>query len=224
MSTIASYAKYAVLWCFMPSVASLRTQQLQRGILLEYLTIGWNIVEGIVAVASGTLSGSIALVGFGVDSFIETSSGVILLWRLRAEHRGTNAERVERIALRLVGVSFMVLAAYVAFDSAKTLIHGEAPERSILGIAIAVASLIVMPWLASEKRKTAGNLSSAALRADSRQTSLCAYLSFILLAGLLLNALLGWWWADPIAGLCMVPIIINEGREALHGKTCSDCQ
>jgi len=111
-----------------------------------------------------------------------------------------------------------------AADCAKTLIQREAPERSILGIAIAVASLIVMPWLASEKRKTARNLSSAALRADSKQTSLCAYLSFILLAGLLLNALLGWWWADPISGLCMVPIIINEGREALHGKTCSDCR
>src|SRR5689334_5037765 len=110
----------------MPTGASLRTQQLKRGILLEYLTIGWNIVEGIVAVASGALSGSIALVGFGVDSFIETSSGVILLWRLRAEHRGTNAEQVERIALNLVGVSFMLLAAYVAFDCAKTLIQREA--------------------------------------------------------------------------------------------------
>jgi divalent metal cation (Fe/Co/Zn/Cd) transporter len=207
----------------MPTVASLRTQQLQRGILLEYLTIGWNIVEGVVAVASGALSGSIALVGFGVDSFIETSSGVILLWRLRAEHRGTHAERVERIALKLVGVSFLILVAYVAFDCAKTLIQREAPERSILGIAIAVVSLVVMPWLAGEKRKTAGNLRSAALRADSRQTSLCAYLSSILLAGLLLNALLGWWWADPIAGLCMLPIIINEGREALQGKSCSDC-
>ena len=192
--------------------------------MLEYLTIGWNIIEGVVAVASGAISGSIALMGFGIDSFIETSSGAILLWRLRAEHRGTNSDRVERIALKLVGVSFMLLAAYVVFECAKSLIRGEAPERSILGIAIAVLSLIVMPWLASEKRRTAGKLSSAALRADSRQTSLCAYLSFILLAGLLLNAIFGWWWADAVAGLCMVPIIINEGREALHGKTCSDCR
>lgn len=208
----------------MHTVTASRTRQLQRGILLEYLTVGWNIIEGIVAVASGTLSGSIALVGFGIDSFIETSSGGILLWRLHAEHRGHSAERVERVALKLVGISFLLLAAYVAFDCTKSLMRHEAAERSLLGIAIAVLSLIVMPWLASEKRKTAGSLQSSALRADSRQTSLCAYLSFILLAGLLLNALLGWWWADPIAGLCMVPIIINEGREALQGKACPDCQ
>lgn len=201
-----------------------RGHHLQRGIVLEYLTIGWNIVEGCVAVGSGVVSGSIALVGFGVDSFIETSSGGILLWRLRAEHRGRDAERVERRALRLVGVSFMLLAAYVAFESIKSLVEKEAPERSAIGIGIAALSLIVMPWLAHAKRKTAGNLQSAALRADSRQTSLCAYLSAIVLSGLLLNALLGWWWADPVAGLGMLPIIVNEGREALRGETCPDCR
>jgi divalent metal cation (Fe/Co/Zn/Cd) transporter len=200
-----------------------RNQELQRGILLEYLTVAWNLIEGIVAVASGAASGSIALVGFGIDSFIETSSGGVLLWRLRAEHHGHDAEQVERKALKLVGVSFMLLAAYVAFESVKSLIEREVPERSVVGIAIAVLSLIAMPWLAYQKRKTAGNLGSAALKADSRQTSLCAYLSLILLAGLLLNALAGWWWADPVAGLCMVPIIVKEGREALRGETCSDC-
>ena len=200
-----------------------RNQQLQRGILLEYLTVAWNIIEGIVAVASGAASGSVALVGFGIDSFIETSSGGILLWRLRAEHRGQDAKRVERKALKLVGVSFMLLAAYVTFESAKSLIGREAPEGSVIGIVIAVLSLIVMPWLAYQKRTTARNLSSAALKADSRQTSLCAYLSVILLVGLLLNAPVGWWWADPIAGLCMVPIIVNEGREALRGEPCSNC-
>ena len=200
-----------------------RTTQLERGMRLEYLTIAWNVVEGVVAVASGFLSGSIALIGFGVDSFIETSSGGVLLWRLRAEKRGQDAERVERIALKLVGVSFLLLAAYVAIDSIKSLIEKEAPERSIVGIVVAVLSLIVMPWLAHAKRKSAGGLNSAALRADARQSSLCAYLSAILLAGLLLNALLRWWWADPVAALCMVPIIANEGREALKGKTCSDC-
>jgi divalent metal cation (Fe/Co/Zn/Cd) transporter len=200
-----------------------RYQQLQRGILLEYLTVAWNIVEGIVAIASGAVSGSIALVGFGIDSFIETSSGGILLWRLRAEHRGHDAKRVERKALKLVGVSFMLLAAYVTFESVKSLIGREAPERSVVGIVIAVLSLIVMPWLAYHKRTAAHNLSSAALKADSRQTSLCAYLSVILLVGLLLSDLIGWWWADPIAGLCMVPIIVNEGREALRGETCLDC-
>jgi divalent metal cation (Fe/Co/Zn/Cd) transporter len=196
---------------------------LQQGIRLEYLTVAWNIIEGIVAVASGVASGSIALVGFGIDSFIETSSGGILLWRLRAERLGHDAERVERSALKLVGVSFLLLAAYVAFDSAKSLIAREAPERSAVGIAIAVLSLIVMPWLARQKRTTAAELRSTALKADSRQTSLCLYLSVILLAGLVLNALFGWWWADPVAGLCMVPIIVNEGREALRGETCSDC-
>ena len=200
-----------------------RNQQLQRGILLEYLTVAWNIIEGIVAITSGAVSGSIALVGFGIDSFIETSSGGILLWRLRAEHRGQDAKRVERKALKLVGVSFMLLAAYVTFESAKSLIGREAPEGSVIGIVIAVLSLIVMPWLAYQKRTTARNLSSAALKADSRQTSLCGYLSVILLVSLLLNALVGWWWADPIAGLCMVPIIVNEGREALRGEPCSNC-
>ncbi len=200
-----------------------RTAQLEHGMRLEYLTIAWNVVEGVVAVASGLVSGSIALIGFGIDSFIETSSGGVLLWRLRAERRGHDAERVERTALKLVGISFLLLAAYVAIDSIKSLIEKEAPERSIVGIVVAVLSLIVMPWLAHAKRKSAGRLNSAALRADARQSSLCAYLSAILLAGLLLNALLRWWWADPVAALCMVPIIANEGREALKGKTCSDC-
>jgi divalent metal cation (Fe/Co/Zn/Cd) transporter len=200
-----------------------RSQQLRRGIVLEYLTIGWNLVEGVIAVVAGGISGSIALLGFGIDSFIESSSGGILLWRLRAEHRGRRAEEVERKALRLVGVSFFLLAAYVAFDSIKSLVGREGPERSVVGIAVAVVSLIVMPWLAHAKRKAAGELNSAALRADSRQTSLCAYLSVILLGGLLLNALLGWWWADPVAALCMIPIIVKEGYEAFHGETCSDC-
>lgn len=207
----------------MSSEPRTRRPQLDRGILLEYLTIAWNIIEGVVAVASGAVSGSIALVGFGVDSFIETSSGGILLWRLRAERLGRDAEKAERKALKLVGVSFLLLAAYVAFEAAKSLLKREPPERSMVGIAIAVLSLVVMPWLAHAKRKTAGHLRSAALRADSRQTSLCAYLSAILLGGLLINALLGWWWADPVAALGMVPIIANEGREALKGEPCSDC-
>ncbi len=200
-----------------------RTAQLERGMRLEYLTIAWNVVEGVAAVASGFVSGSIALVGFGIDSFIETSSGGVLLWRLRAERRGEDAERVERTALKLVGIGFLLLAAYVAVDSIKSLIEKEAPERSVVGIVIAALSLIVMPWLAHAKRKSAGGLNSAALRADSRQSSLCAYLSAILLAGLLLNALLGWWWADPVAALCMIPMIANEGREALRGERCCDC-
>ena len=201
-----------------------RTHHLQRGVLLEYLTIGWNIVEGLVAVASGAISGSIALVGFGIDSFIETSSGAVLLWRLRAEGRGRDAETLENRAVKLVGVCFMLLAVYVAVDSIKTLVEREEPARSLVGIGIAVLSMIVMPWLAHQKRKAAGNLKSASLHADSRQTSLCAYLSAILLGGLLLNALFGWWWADPVAGLAMVPIIVKEGLEALKGRPCPDCR
>ena len=201
-----------------------RAHDLQRGIFLEYLTIGWNILEGIVAVASGVVAGSIALVGFGIDSFIETSSGGILLWRLRAEHRGANAEQLERKALKLVGLSFLLLAAYVAVDSIKSLVEREQPRRSLVGIGIAVASIVVMPWLAHQKRKAAGKLNSAALQSDSCQASLCAYLSAILLGGLILNAILGWWWADPIAALVMVPIIAREGIKALKGDSCDDCR
>lgn len=190
---------------------------LARGRRLEYLTLGWNVVEGVVSVGAGVLAGSTALVGFGVDSFIESASGGILLWRLQDhEHHA----RREEMALRLVAVSFFLLAAYVAFEAARSLILHEPPEASWPGIAIAALSLAVMPWLARQKRRVAATLGSRALVADSRQTDLCAYLSAILLGGLLLNALLGWWWADPVAALVMAPIIANEGREAWWGEAC----
>jgi len=200
-----------------------RTNIVSRGIRLEYITVGWNVVEGAVAVLAGLLAGSVALVGFGVDSAIESSSGAVLLWRLRAEQTGKNIERAEQTALKLVGASLLLLAAYVTFNAIKTLVTREQPQRSILGIVLSVLSLIVMPLLAKAKRRTAAELNSAALHADSRQTSICAYLSAILLGGLLLNAALGWWWADPVAALAMVPIIVQEGREALKGETCTDC-
>lgn len=200
-----------------------RTNIVSRGIRLEYITVGWNVVEGAVAVLAGLLAGSVALVGFGVDSAIESSSGAVLLWRLRAEQTGKNIERAEQTALKLVGASLLLLAAYVTFNAIKTLVTREQPQRSILGIVLSVLSLIVMPLLARAKRRTAAELNSAALHADSRQTSICAYLSAILLGGLLLNAALGWWWADPVAALAMVPIIVQEGREALKGETCTDC-
>ncbi len=202
---------------------AIRQRHLQRGITLEYLTVGWNALEGLIAVASGAVAGSVALIGFGIDSFIETSSGAILLWRLRSERDGGNVEVVERLALKLVGVSFVLLAIYVGGDAIKSLLQREKPEHSAAGIAIAVLSLIVMPWLAQQKRKAAGSLNSRALQADSRQASLCAYLSAILLVGLALNAALGWWWADPVAALAMVPIIAREGWHALKGKTCCEC-
>lgn len=189
----------------------------RRGRLLAYLTIGWNSLEGIVAVGAGLFTGSIALVGFGVDSVIEVSSGAIILWRLASgEHR-------ERLALRLVGLSFVALAIYIAFDAIKSLWLREPPETSYVGIAIAALSLVIMPVLARAKRNVAVWLSSQAMKADSRQTDLCAYLSVILLGGLILNAALGWWWADPVAALMMVPIIAKEGVSALNGKTCDDC-
>jgi divalent metal cation (Fe/Co/Zn/Cd) transporter len=184
----------------MPTQA-LRELHVQRGIALEYLTIGWNALECLVAVIAGWVAGSVALVGFGVDSAIESVSGSILLWRLRAERQGKHAEAVERKALRLVGISFFLLAAYVAFDAGESLIQKEAPEGSPVGIALAVLSLVVMPLLARAKRRTAASLNSPALHADSRQTSLCAYLSVILLGGLVLNAWMGWWWADSVAAL-----------------------
>ena len=186
----------------------------RRGRLLAYLTIIWNSLEGIIAVAAGIAAGSIALVGFGVDSVIEVSSGAIILWRLAA------GEERERLALRLVGISFLALAAYVAFDAAKSLWLRELSEASYIGIAIAALSLVVMPFLAHQKRKVAAELNSNAMKADSRQTDICAYLSAILLVGLLMNALFGFWWADPIAALVMIPIIAKEGIEALQGKTC----
>jgi divalent metal cation (Fe/Co/Zn/Cd) transporter len=201
-----------------------RLDHVRRGIGLEYLTIGWNLLECMVAVTAGFLAGSVALVGFGVDSAIESVSGSVLLWRLYAERRGSHVEKIERRALWMVGVSFLLLAVYVAYDSVTTLIQRKEPERSLIGILLAIVSLIVMPFLARAKRKAAANLNSAALQADSRQTSLCAYLSAILVGGLALNATVGWWWADPLAALVMVPIIANEGKEAIKGKTCPDCR
>jgi divalent metal cation (Fe/Co/Zn/Cd) transporter len=200
-----------------------RLQHVRRGIALEYLTIGWNVLECLVAVTAGVTAGSVALVGFGMDSAIESASGSVLLWRLHAERRGSHVETIERKALKLVGLSFFLLAAYVAYDSVVTLVERKEPERSFVGIVLAIISLVVMPLLARAKRRAAANLNSAALRADSRQTSLCAYLSAILVGGLVLNAALGWWWADPIAALVMVPIIANEGREAMKGEACTDC-
>jgi len=199
------------------SPAAPRAANVRRGRRLEYLTIVWNSLEAVAAIGAGLFAGSIALVGFGVDSVIETSSGAILLWRLRDGQRG---EERERIALRLVGVSFLLLATYIAFDAVKSIIMREPPEASYIGIGIAAVSLVVMPLLARAKRQVAAELNSRALQADSRQTDLCAYLSAILLAGLALNALFGLWWADPAAGLVMTPIIAKEGIAALRGEAC----
>src|SRR5712691_10589144 len=199
-----------------------RSKLVTRGRRLEYFTITYNSLEGLIAVVAGLMAGSIALVGFGFDSLIEVTSGTALVWRLHSDADESGRERVEAITLRIVGACFLLLAAYVSYDSIKSLIWREEPDKSIPGIVLAIASLIVMPLLVRAKRKVARGIKSGALMADSKQTELCTYLSAILLAGLLLNALVGWWWADPVAALVMVPIIVKEGIEGLRGETCCD--
>jgi divalent metal cation (Fe/Co/Zn/Cd) transporter len=200
-----------------------RTTILQRGRRLEYFTIVWNAMEGLVAVITGVIAGSISLVGFGIDSFIEVTSGSVLLWRMSVDAEVQRRELNERRALRIVGVCFLLLAAYITYESVLDLWSRRAPEHSIPGIVLACVSLVVMPVLSRAKRKVGRGLGSAAMHADAKQTEFCAYLSAILLAGLLLNALFGLWWADPVAALIMVPIIAREGIEGLQGKACDDC-
>jgi divalent metal cation (Fe/Co/Zn/Cd) transporter len=216
--------KPAVIHPLNAPIAHDRPVFVARGRRLEYLTIAWNGFEAVVALVSGLMAGSIALVGFGLDSVIETISAGVLLWRLRADLDIRARERAERTARRLVGVCFLLLAAYVGIESLRALWIKAQPERSLPGILIAVAAVIVMPLLGRAKRRVAAELGSRALHADSRQADFCTYLSAILLVGLLLHALLGWWWADPAAALVMVPIIAREGVQDLRGEICDDCQ
>lgn len=200
-----------------------RLRVVRRGLRLESFTIGWNALEGLIAVIAGWIAGSVSLVAFGLDSFIEVSSGAVLLWRMSVDANVHDRERNERRALKIVGVCFVVLAVYIAYESASDLWSKRAPEHSVPGIVLACASLVVMPLLSRAKRKVGSALGSAAMHADAKQTEFCTYLSAILLVGLVLNALLGLWWADPVAGLIMVPIIAKEGVQGLNGKTCDDC-
>jgi divalent metal cation (Fe/Co/Zn/Cd) transporter len=200
-----------------------RAATARRGRRLEYFTIAWNILEGLVAVIAGLVAGSISLVGFGIDSFIEVTSGAALLWRMSVDADIHRRERNERFALRIVGVCFVVLAAYIGFESIGVLIRRQAPERSIPGIVLACVSLLVMPLLSRAKRKVGTALGSAAMHADAKQTDFCVYLSAILLGGLLLNALFGLWWADLVAALIMAPIIAREGVEGIRGNVCHHC-
>src|ERR1039457_3754242 len=181
---------------------------------LEDFTFAWESPGGLIGPLAGFLAGSVALMAFGLDSLIEVASGAALLWRL---HRG---ERAERAALRMVGGCLVALAVYIAWDSTYTLWSREAPHGSIAGIALTAIAAVVMRLPARAKRQAAASLGSGALRADARQSEFCMYLSAIVLGGLLLNALFGWWWADPLAGLVMVPIIGKEGIDALRGKAC----
>jgi divalent metal cation (Fe/Co/Zn/Cd) transporter len=189
---------------------------------LEYFTIVWNLLEGLVSLVAGLFSGSISLVGFGVDSFIEVASGSIVLWRMLVDHNIARREHNEHLALKLVGFLFIGLSCYLIFQAIMRFHDQKAPQRSIPGIVIAVLSLIVMPLLSRAKRKVAADLKSSAMKADARQTDFCTYLSAILLAGLILDFLFGWWWADPAAALIMASIIGNEGINASLGKRCCD--
>jgi divalent metal cation (Fe/Co/Zn/Cd) transporter len=201
-------------------LASHRSTLVARGRRLEYVTIGWNTFEAAVALASGLMAGSVALVGFGLDSVIESLSAVVLLRRLHADGDAGRREAAERSARRLVGIGFLLLAAYVTLESVRALWARAQPERSLPGILIAIAAILVMPLLGRAKRRVAAQLNSRALHSDSRQADFCAYLSAILLAGLLLHTLMGWWWADSVAALLMVPIIAREGVQGLRGETC----
>ena len=199
-----------------------RASAVRRGKRLEYATVAYNSVEGLIGIGAGLVAGSIALVGFGFDSVIEVTSGAVLLWRLRADVDPARREHVEAVSVRIVGICFFVLALYIAYDSVRMLLLRESPERSLPGIVLAIASLVVMPILARAKRRVARMIASNALAADARQTELCMYLSAILLGGLVLNATFGWWWADPAAGLLMIPIVLREGLNGLKGRSCCD--
>jgi divalent metal cation (Fe/Co/Zn/Cd) transporter len=190
----------------------------RRGLALAGLTIAWNVVEAIVAVSAGIAAGSIALVGFGFDSMVEVLSAWVVVWQFRGELRGGYDEDRERRALRLIGLTFFVLAAYVAFEALRDLffVHAEADESPV-GIVLAALSLTVMPLLAWGKKRTADALHSPTLRADATETLLCSWLSLALLVGLVLNAVAGWWWADPLAALAIAALAVHEGLEAVRG-------
>jgi divalent metal cation (Fe/Co/Zn/Cd) transporter len=190
----------------------------RRAQLLAGVSVTYNLVEAVVAVTAGAVAGSIALIGFGLDSLVEMSSGLVILWQFRH----AVPESRERLALRLIGVSFFALAAYVSVESIRSLVGGGDPAPSPVGIALASLSLLVMPVLSWAQRRTGRALNSGSVVADSKQTLLCTYLSAVLLVGLLLNALLGWSWADPLAGLVIAAVAVREGIEAWRGDTCED--
>ncbi len=201
MSTVTSYDQLA-----------------RRAKLLAAATIAWNVTEAVVAITAGVAAGSIALVGFGLDSTVEVLSALVILWQFTS-----NADQREQHALKLIALSFFALAAYVTVQAVADLIGRAEPEGSPVGIALAIASLIVMPLLAIAKRRTGRAMASSTVIADSNQTKLCAYLSAILLVGLVLNETVGWWWADPVAALGIALLATNEGRDAWRGETCDDC-
>jgi divalent metal cation (Fe/Co/Zn/Cd) transporter len=201
-----------------------RERELRTALRLGYFTVAWNLVEGLVAITAALLAGSQALLGFGLDSGIESLSAGVLIWRLQIERRNPHrAVEVERRALRLIGGTFFVVASFVAVDAVLSLVQRRKPDTSLLGIAVTVASLVVMPYLAMRKRRVGQSLGSDAVVADSAQSRACAYLSIVVLVGLVANALFGWWWADPTAALFVVAFLVREGHEALSAEHLDDC-
>jgi divalent metal cation (Fe/Co/Zn/Cd) transporter len=200
-----------------------RAPLVRRSTWLTATTLTYNAIEAVVSLVAGLAAGSVSLIGFGLDSTIELTSGGMALWRLRVDGHDARRAVAERVGVRIIGASFLGLAAFVAWEAIDALRHREAPSVSRAGLAIASLSVVIMPVLARAKRTVAYQLGSGTLAADARQTDFCAYLSAILLAGLALNAWLGWWWADPVAGLAMVPIIAKEGIDGVRGRHACAC-
>jgi divalent metal cation (Fe/Co/Zn/Cd) transporter len=206
-------------------VDATRTDWRRRGLLLAWLTIAYNVIEAVIAIGAGIAASSIALVGFGFDSTVEVSSAVIVVWQLRGERRGGYDEERERRALRLIAISFFALALYVSVEAVRDLFFVSAvADESIVGIVLAALSLGIMPVLAVAKRRVAAQLRSPTLRADAAETMVCTWLSAVLLGGLALNAVAGWWWADPIAAIGIAVLAAKEGVETWRGESCDDAR
>lgn len=200
-----------------------RPALLRRGLRLEYLSLGWNLVEGTVAIIAGLIAGSVALVGFGVDSFVESSSAAVIVWRIVSETKNRDAAKIysiERLAQKLVAISLVLFSVYLLYESISALALQERPDVSLTGIVLAVLSLSVMWWLARSIRKVGQQLHSHAIEADSSQTMACWWMSLSLLIGLGLNALFGWWWADPLAGVAIGGFMLREAWNSWRGKDC----
>lgn len=207
-----------------PTASMSRIEQAKQALRLEYFTVGWNVIEGVVAVGAALAAGSVAILGFGIDSFVECASALVLIWRLRAERDSTVSQaqlgHVEHTAQRLVAASLFLLAGYVTLDAVTTLRNGEHPAFSGLGVTLLLVSLVVMLWLARAKQRLARQLGSKALEADAFQTTACWWLSLSALVGVGLNGLFGWWWADPTAAMVIAVFITLEGRQAWRGEAC----
>lgn len=210
-----------------PNTSSQRKELLKKGLGLTIFTVAWNVIEGLIAITAGVLANSVALISFGVDSFVESTSASVLTWRLSHELKNDSvesAEKAEKLASKIAGTILLLLAAYIVIDAGRRLFgFGGEAEKSWLGIALTAVSVVVMPIVAREKLKVAAAINSRALRADAMETITCTWLSVTTLAGLGLNAFFGWTWADPLAALIIVPLVIKEGLESLRGEECSHC-